>query len=74
MRLAWTRAAGFVLTRQDPAGTWGAATYALVQDSATDAAGQSAHGANGRTPHPMGPMPDGVDEQDWYDAYAQGPE
>jgi hypothetical protein len=27
-----TRAAGFVLTRQQPAGTWGAATYALQQD------------------------------------------
>jgi hypothetical protein len=73
-RLAWTRAAGFFLTRQEPAGTWGAATYALEQDTATDAAGQSAHGANGGTPHPMGPMPNGVDEQDWYDAYAQGPD
>jgi hypothetical protein len=76
-RLAWTRAAGFVLTRQEPAGTWGAATYALEQDivldAATDAAGQSAM-TNGGMPHPMGPMPDGVDEQDWYDAYAQGPD
>jgi hypothetical protein len=27
--LAGTRAGGFVLTRQDPAGKWGATTYAL---------------------------------------------
>jgi len=29
-RLAGTRMAGFVLTRQPPAGKWGAATYALI--------------------------------------------
>ena len=31
--LAGTRAAGFVLTRQEPAGKWTAATYALTQDA-----------------------------------------
>jgi hypothetical protein len=73
MRLEGTRAAGFVLTRQKSAGTWTAATYALQQDTATDAAGQSAHGANGGTPDPMGPMPDGIDDESWPDGFAQGP-
>jgi putative SOS response-associated peptidase YedK len=31
--LAGTRAAGFVLTRQEPAGKWGAATNSLVRTS-----------------------------------------
>jgi hypothetical protein len=29
LRLTGTRAGGFVLTRQDPVGKWGHATYAL---------------------------------------------
>ena len=33
-RLAGTRMAGFVFTRQSPAGKWGAATYALKQTDA----------------------------------------
>jgi hypothetical protein len=77
VRLAWTRAAGFVLTRQEPAGTWGPATYALQQENTTDPTGhstQSPHGPNGATPHPMGPMPDASDDQNWFDAYAQGPD
>jgi hypothetical protein len=54
--LAGTRAAGFVLTRQQSAGTWTAATYALQQDMATDRTGHRTHGPNGPTPHPVGPM------------------
>ena len=30
-RLAGTRAGGFLMTRQDPSGTWGASTYAVKQ-------------------------------------------
>jgi hypothetical protein len=33
MELTGTRAGGFVLTRQKPAGKWGAATYSLVRTS-----------------------------------------
>jgi hypothetical protein len=76
MRLEGTRAAGFVLTRQESAGTWGAATYALQQDMATDRTGHSPHragGGNGATVPPMGPMPDGTDDQNWFDPYAQEP-
>jgi hypothetical protein len=70
-----TRAAGFVLTRQEPAGTWGPATYALQQGDATDPTGHRTHRTDGRaTPHPMGPMPDAIDDQNWLDAYAQGPD
>ena len=35
-QLAGTRAAGFVLTRQEPAGQWGAATYRLEQTQPTE--------------------------------------
>jgi hypothetical protein len=31
VQLTGTRAGGFVLTRQEPAGKWGAATYSLVR-------------------------------------------
>ena len=34
--LAGTHAAGFVLTRQEPAGKWTAATYALAEAAPTD--------------------------------------
>ena|SRR5205823_6089871 len=33
VQLKGTRAGGFVLTRQEPAGKWGAATYSLVRTS-----------------------------------------
>lgn len=46
-KLAGTRMAGFVLTRQAPAGKWGAATYQL---SKTDAAGNG-DGHRGHRPH-----------------------
>jgi hypothetical protein len=71
-----TRAAGFVLTRQEAAGTWGAATYALTQDVGTDCTGHRAHrtdGGNGATPHHMGPMPDSTDHENWRDEFDQGP-
>src|SRR5262249_40106684 len=55
-----TRAAGFVLTRQPPAGRWTAATYALMQESPTNGTGHSpdgAHRSNGGPAAPwMGPM------------------
>ena len=38
-RLDGTRAAGFVLSRQPPAGRWTAATYALEQETPMDASG-----------------------------------
>src|SRR5262249_54087837 len=61
-----TRAGGFVLTRQPPAGKWTAATYALTQtvSDATDDIGHRTHrghrdeGAASESPiPPMGPMP-----------------
>ena len=62
-RLAGTRAAGFILTRQAPVGTWGAATFSLRR--AEDHRGHrghrgslDAHGAgNGHMEGPMPPMP-----------------
>jgi hypothetical protein len=42
-RLAGTHAAGFVLTRQEPAGKWTAATYALADAVFTDLTGQETH-------------------------------
>jgi hypothetical protein len=68
-RLAGTRAAGFVLTRQLPAGTWGAATYSLRRTTA-DAGNEIGH--RERTGHrdragpmtPMPPMPDGTEDDD----------
>jgi hypothetical protein len=33
VQLAGTRAGGFVLTREEAAGKWGAATYSLVRTS-----------------------------------------
>jgi hypothetical protein len=53
-KLAGTRMAGFVLTRQAPAGKWGAATYALVKTG-----GQEGHrdrrGHGAETPHARPP-------------------
>jgi putative DNA primase/helicase len=68
--LAGTRAAGFVLSRQPSAGRWTAATYALTQESAPDGTEHRTHGPNGGTPHPMGPMPDGTDNENWLDGLA----
>ena len=63
--LAGTHAAGFVLTRQEPAGKWTAATYVLTQAAPTDTTGHRTHrtdgpnGAGAQSPvGPMGPMPD----------------
>jgi hypothetical protein len=62
-RLAGTRAAGFILTRQAPVGTWGAATFSLrrAEDHRGDRGHRSsldAHGAeNGHMDGPMPPMP-----------------
>jgi hypothetical protein len=58
--LAGTHAAGFVLSRQEAAGKWTAATYALKQTAAghrTDRADHKSTGPNS----PMGPMADDVD-------------
>jgi hypothetical protein len=67
--LAGTHAAGFVLTRQEPAGKWSAATYALIKTSAADAMEHRTHrthrpdGATITAPiSPMGPMPDALDD------------
>ena len=63
--LAGTNAAGFVLTRQEPAGKWAAATYALTE---AQPLGHRTHRANdpnstepGAPVDPMGPMPDDLD-------------
>jgi putative DNA primase/helicase len=59
-RLAGTHAAGFVLSRQEGAGKWTAATYALKQAAAghrTDRADQNFTGPNSH----MGPMAGDVD-------------
>jgi hypothetical protein len=67
--LAGTHAAGFVLTRQEAAGKWGAATYALAKTESVDPIGHRTHRTH-RTDcaapmspaSPMGPMPDAVDD------------
>jgi putative DNA primase/helicase len=65
--LAGTHAAGFVLTRQEPAGKWTAATYALTEAVPTPI-GHRTHRMDGlggtarpSPASPMGPMPDAVD-------------
>ena len=67
--LAGTHAAGFVLTRQEAAGKWGAATYALSKTEHMNPTGHRTHrthrsDATAPTPptSPMGPMPDAVDD------------
>jgi hypothetical protein len=66
--LAGTHAAGFVLTRQESAGRWTAATYALAEAAPTDATGHRTHRPDGTGPippmSPMGPMPDAIDDAD----------
>jgi hypothetical protein len=67
-----TRAAGFVLTRQPPAGKWAAATYALMATaSAADDIGHRTHrgdehpaSSDPEPMTPMGPMPYAGDDAD----------
>ena len=66
--LAGTHAAGFVLTRQEPAGKWAAATYALTKAERagpmghrTDRTDRPNSAALGAPMSPMGPMPDALD-------------
>ena len=66
--LAGTHAAGFVLTRQEPAGKWAAATYALTKAERAGPMGHRTHrtdrpnsAALGAPMSPMGPMPDALD-------------
>ena len=66
-RLSGTHAAGFVLSRQQPAGKWTAATYALTEVASTGPEGHRTHrkdrtedavATSGAGPMgPMGPMP-----------------
>jgi putative DNA primase/helicase len=67
-RLVGTRAAGSVLTRQEPAGKWTAATFALIDAASANPLGHRTDrvdGLGGGEPtaqaSPMGPMPDAVD-------------
>ena len=66
--LAGTHAAGFVLTRQEPAGKWTTATYAVTKPETRAPKGigligwMSLNSAEPVTPvRPMGPMPDDLD-------------
>ena len=63
--LAGTHAGGFVLSRQESAGKWTAATYALTEAVPTDAIGHRTHRTDGPDDaasvppiSPMDPMPD----------------
>jgi hypothetical protein len=69
--LEGTHAAGFVFTRQEPAGKWTAATYALAEAASMDPWAHRTHrnhepDAVGLSPKsgPMGPMPDATDDAD----------
>jgi hypothetical protein len=66
--LAGTRCAGFVLTRQEAAGEWGAATYAVCR-AAPAATDDVQHHRDHREQHdpmpPMPPMPDEVEALEW---------
>ncbi len=78
--LAGTRAAGFVLARQEPAGKWTAATYVLTQSAPPNTMGHRTHrtdepsGAAATSQvdpmGPMGPIPDATGT----DAVAPGEE
>ena len=66
-RLVGTRMAGFVLTRQAPVGTWGAATYSLEKTGPEEwHRGHRGHRVADPIPAdpmtPMPPMPDGLGE------------
>jgi hypothetical protein len=58
-KLAGTRAAGFVLTRQEAVGAWGAATYSLQRTSseADDGIGNRGHRDHRAPMPPTPPMP-----------------
>lgn len=67
--LAGTHAAGFVLTRQEAAGKWNAATYALSEAASYSPSGHRTHrtdrfdGTARTSPeHPTDPMPDALDD------------
>jgi hypothetical protein len=66
--LAGTHAARFVLIRQEPAGKWTAATYALAEAAPTDPTGHRTHRTHrvdGTAPTPpMSAMPDAIDDGD----------
>lgn len=66
--LAGTQAAGFVLTRQEPAGKWAAATYTLTKTKRTgpmghrtDRTDRPSGSAELGPMGPMGPMPNATD-------------
>jgi hypothetical protein len=62
--LAGTHAAEFVLTRQEPAGKWAAATYALTNAAPTGREGHTTDRTGGvdvSPASPTGPMPDAFD-------------
>ena len=61
---AGTRVAGFVLTRQAPAGTWGVASYALKKTDEQDHRGHGGHGAAAN----ISDAPDASDDPDDPDA------
>ena len=66
-----TRADGYVLTFQPPAGKWGASTYALMPTPDAPVADNRA--ADAEPMHPIGPMPEPFGEaaskgrRGWYD-------
>ncbi len=67
--LAGTHAAGFVLTRQEPAGKWAASTYSLTTAEAASPTDHRTHRTDGPKSagpgapvNPMGPMPDALDK------------
>jgi hypothetical protein len=73
-RLAGTRAAGFVLTRDNSAGKWAAATYVLSNAPPAEEAGHRTHrthrtdepegGVTLAPMSPMSPMPDALADRD----------
>jgi hypothetical protein len=66
--LTGTRIAGFVLTRQEPAGKWTAATYAMAEAAPTDPTGHRTHRTHRpdstEPAPPTGPMSDATDDAD----------
>jgi hypothetical protein len=64
-RLAGTHADGFVLSRQDPAGKWTAATYVLSESAGSASQRHRTDRIDGEPQKPMspvGPMPDGANQ------------
>jgi hypothetical protein len=62
--LAGTRAAGFVLTRQEAVGVWGAATYSLLRTAAEAGIGHRGHRDLRAPMPPMPPMPEETEATD----------